>query len=124
MTLRVVIADDQREVRQGMAMLLGAEPDIEVIGQAEDGAQACAMVARWMWRGLVWADADVREPVATAAPRARRNKGRPDIGMEASFGGRRSTSATHRCSEAEAPRAGPRCRKVLEARATKKPGRA
>lgn len=46
MTLRVVIADDQREVRQGMAMLLGAEPDIEVIGQAEDGAQACAMVAR------------------------------------------------------------------------------
>ncbi|WP_131106045.1 response regulator transcription factor [Ornithinimicrobium sufpigmenti] len=43
MSIRVVIADDQKPVRAGMTMLLSAEPDIEVVGQAEDGAQAVAM---------------------------------------------------------------------------------
>lgn len=43
MSIRVVIADDQKPVRDGMTMLLSAEPDIEVVGQAEDGAQAVAM---------------------------------------------------------------------------------
>lgn len=43
MTIRVVIADDQRPVREGMSMLLSAEEDIEVVGQAEDGAQAALM---------------------------------------------------------------------------------
>ncbi|MFX0539174.1 response regulator [Ornithinimicrobium sp. Y1847] len=45
MTVRVVIADDQREVREGMQMLLRAEADIEVIGLAADGEEACALVA-------------------------------------------------------------------------------
>lgn len=43
MTIRVIIADDQKPVRDGMTMLLSAEPDIEVVGQAEDGSEAVAM---------------------------------------------------------------------------------
>ena len=43
MSIRVVIADDQKPVRDGITMLLSAEPDVEVVGNAEDGAQAVAM---------------------------------------------------------------------------------
>lgn len=46
MTIRVVIADDQRDVREGMRMLLGAEPDIECVGLAQDGAQAVSVTMR------------------------------------------------------------------------------
>jgi DNA-binding NarL/FixJ family response regulator len=43
--IRVMIADDQMMVRQGFSVLLGAQPDIEVVGQAVDGADAVAKVA-------------------------------------------------------------------------------
>jgi DNA-binding NarL/FixJ family response regulator len=43
--IRVLIADDQMLVRQGFAVLLGAEPGIEVAGQAVDGLDAVAKVA-------------------------------------------------------------------------------
>ncbi|UQX01806.1 response regulator transcription factor [Streptomyces sp. RerS4] len=43
--IRVMIADDQMMVRQGFTVLLNAQPDIEVIGQAVDGADAVAKVA-------------------------------------------------------------------------------
>jgi DNA-binding NarL/FixJ family response regulator len=41
---RVVVADDQRVVREGLAMLLGLLPGIEVVGTARDGEQALALV--------------------------------------------------------------------------------
>ncbi|MEU5273189.1 response regulator transcription factor [Streptomyces hygroscopicus] len=44
-TIRVLIADDQVMVRQGFSVLLNAEPDIEVVGQAVDGADAVDKVA-------------------------------------------------------------------------------
>lgn len=43
--IRIVIADDQTMVRAGFAALLSAHSDIDVIGQAEDGAQAVDLVA-------------------------------------------------------------------------------
>lgn len=38
--IRVVIIDDQALVRSGFGMILDAEPDLEVIGEAADGASA------------------------------------------------------------------------------------
>ena len=38
--IRVVIADDQRVVRDGLSMLVGLIDDIEVVGTAGDGAEA------------------------------------------------------------------------------------
>ncbi|MEO9222594.1 MAG: response regulator transcription factor, partial [Mycobacteriaceae bacterium] len=43
--LRIVVADDQASVREGLVLLLGLLPDIEVVGAAADGAQALALVA-------------------------------------------------------------------------------
>jgi NarL family two-component system response regulator LiaR len=45
MTVRVVIADDHRVVRDGLCYLLGQEPDIEVAGEAGDGRQTIDIVA-------------------------------------------------------------------------------
>jgi len=42
--IRVVLADDQALVRKGLASLLEAEEDIEVVGIAEDGARALELV--------------------------------------------------------------------------------
>ena len=42
MTISVLIVDDQAMVRQGFAALLGSQPDIAVIGDAADGAEAVA----------------------------------------------------------------------------------
>jgi DNA-binding NarL/FixJ family response regulator len=38
--IRVLLADDQRLVRAGFRMILRAEPDIEVVGEAADGVEA------------------------------------------------------------------------------------
>jgi DNA-binding NarL/FixJ family response regulator len=43
--LRIVIADDQASVREGLVLLLDGLPDIEVVGAAADGAQAVRLVA-------------------------------------------------------------------------------
>ncbi|MEM8621057.1 MAG: response regulator transcription factor [Actinomycetota bacterium] len=40
MTIRVLIADDQELVRRGLAMILDAQPDIDVVGEAADGRAA------------------------------------------------------------------------------------
>ena len=44
--IRVLIADDQGLVRDGLATLLGAEPGIEVVATARDGEEAVALVER------------------------------------------------------------------------------
>ena len=40
MTIRILIADDHAVVRQGLRMFLALDPELEVIGEANDGAQA------------------------------------------------------------------------------------
>jgi DNA-binding NarL/FixJ family response regulator len=42
MTVRVLLADDERLIRAGFRMILSAEPDIEVVGEAADGYEAVA----------------------------------------------------------------------------------
>ena len=44
MTIRVFIVDDQALVRAGFRMLVDAQPDMTVVGEASDGAQAVAAV--------------------------------------------------------------------------------
>ncbi len=46
MSIRVVIADDQEIVRTGLAMILDAQPDIDVVGQAADGRAAVALARK------------------------------------------------------------------------------
>jgi DNA-binding NarL/FixJ family response regulator len=46
MSVRVLIADDQALVRAGFKMILEAEPEIDVIGEAEDGVEAVEMIQR------------------------------------------------------------------------------
>ncbi|MFC4224409.1 response regulator [Lysinibacter cavernae] len=43
MNTTVVIADDQLMVRAGFAAILGAQPDIDVVGQASDGVEAVSL---------------------------------------------------------------------------------
>ena len=44
-SIRVLVADDQAAVREGLATLLDLTPGIEVVGEARDGAQAVELVA-------------------------------------------------------------------------------
>ena len=43
-TINVVLADDQRVVREGLAMVLGLMSGVEVVGTASDGEEALALV--------------------------------------------------------------------------------
>ena len=43
MTVRVVIADDQQLIRTGFRMILAAEPDIEIVGEAATGTEAVTL---------------------------------------------------------------------------------
>jgi two-component system, NarL family, response regulator NreC len=42
--IRVLVADDHTIVREGVRLLLEAQPDIEVVGEAADGQEALALV--------------------------------------------------------------------------------
>ena len=44
--IRIVLVDDQELVRTGLAMILDADPDLEVVGEAADGAAAVEIVGR------------------------------------------------------------------------------
>jgi DNA-binding NarL/FixJ family response regulator len=41
--IKVLIADDQAMVRTGFGMIIGAQPDMEVVGEAADGVEAVAL---------------------------------------------------------------------------------
>lgn len=44
--MRIVLADDQNVVREGIKCLLETEPDFEVVGEADDGLAAVSLVER------------------------------------------------------------------------------
>jgi two-component system, NarL family, response regulator NreC len=44
MTIRVLLADDHETVRQGLKLLIDAQPDMEVVGEVGDGETAVAQV--------------------------------------------------------------------------------
>lgn len=69
MTIRVVIADDQALMRGGFRMILDAEADIEVVGEAIDGADAVRAFDRWHPDVVVM---DVRMPTMDGIEATRR----------------------------------------------------
>jgi DNA-binding NarL/FixJ family response regulator len=74
-TVRVVVADDQELVRSGFAMIVDAQPDLAVVGEAADGEEAVA-VARDMRADVVLMD--VRMPRLDGIEATRRLAG-PDV---------------------------------------------
>jgi DNA-binding NarL/FixJ family response regulator len=69
MTIRVLVADDQELVRAGLRTILDSQPDIEVVGEAEDGEQAVG-AARQLKPDVVVMD--VRMPIMDGLEATRR----------------------------------------------------
>jgi DNA-binding NarL/FixJ family response regulator len=69
MTIRVVLVDDQELVRAGFRMVLGSQPDIEVVGEASNGGDALRLLARTPTDVVVM---DVRMPVMDGVEATRR----------------------------------------------------
>lgn len=59
--VRVLVAEDQALLRASLAALLGAEPDLEVVAQVADGAEAVRMATRLRPDVVL---TDIRMPVA------------------------------------------------------------
>ncbi|WMX48256.1 response regulator transcription factor [Streptomyces roseicoloratus] len=75
--IRVLLADDQSLVRAGFRALLDAQPDIEVAGEAADGAEAVARV-RELRPDVVLMD--IRMPVLDGLAATREITGAPELG--------------------------------------------
>lgn len=67
--IRVILADDEPLVRAGLAMLIDAEDDLTVVGEADDGLQAVELAARLSPDVVVM---DVRMPVLDGVQATRR----------------------------------------------------
>ena len=69
MSIRVLICDDQALVRAGFRVILGSRPEIEVVGEAENGAEAVALAERRRPDVILM---DIRMPVLDGVEATRR----------------------------------------------------
>jgi DNA-binding NarL/FixJ family response regulator len=74
--IKVMVVDDQDLVRDGISMILDGQPDIEVVAQAVDGADALRQAAAVLDLGVVLMD--VRMPVMDGIEATRRLVGGPN----------------------------------------------
>ncbi|TDU90234.1 LuxR family two component transcriptional regulator [Kribbella voronezhensis] len=74
--IKVMVVDDQDLVRDGISMILDGQPDIEVVAQAVDGADALHQASAVLDLGVVLMD--VRMPVMDGIEATRRLVGRPN----------------------------------------------
>ena len=100
--IRVLVADDQALVRGGVRMIVEAQPDMEVAGEAADGAEAVELARRTRPDVVLM---DIR------MPGRRRHRGRPPAARatrrstprcSSSRRSTRTSSSTRRCARAPA----------------------
>ena len=73
---RILLADDHALVRRGLRMILDAEPDLQVVAEAADGAEAITMAAQ----GVDLAILDIAMPHLTGLQAAREiSRSSPDV---------------------------------------------
>ncbi|KAA5837916.1 response regulator transcription factor [Saccharopolyspora hirsuta] len=75
MTIKVLVVDDQAMVRAGFAALLDAQPDVEVVGEADNGARAIEISHERQPDVVVM---DVRMPVLNGIDTTRQLMNPPD----------------------------------------------
>jgi DNA-binding NarL/FixJ family response regulator len=74
---RILLADDHRLVRRGLRLILDAQPDLEVVAEASDGAEAVALA---LSEEIDLAILDISMPRMTGLQAARElNQRRPDV---------------------------------------------
>ncbi|HST65857.1 MAG TPA: response regulator transcription factor, partial [Mycobacteriales bacterium] len=71
--IRVLIADDQRVVREGLGMVLGLLPDVTVVGAASDGQEAVELAEQLRPDVVLM---DLRMPHCDGVEATRRLRGR------------------------------------------------